>query len=235
MPDARHDGVKFSDSSRKGDSTRAQVAGKPLHIRALVIQCRGDWARLKQGLGLTGWRGGRGRRICFKCKCTTEQMMLCGVDAPWRHQLESRSSFLDDVIRHNKYLCGLFLIPGFRIEMVTADLMHCSCLGILQYALGNAMWELFLYMGGKFKKADETCGKLVGMIKLMSKHLGVQPPLNNLTITMVRGAEHKKPKLKLKVHSGSNPALKCISLILSCLPLPVSFGEGCRMGGGSSV
>eukprot|EP00959_Pyramimonas_sp_CCMP1952_P323183 6762743-Pyramimonas_sp.AAC.1 len=82
--------------------------------------------------------------------------------------------------------------------MVVADLMHCSCLGIAQYVLGNIMWELFTHMGGTFDRHVVVCGRLCGLVKMAAKQHHIQAPFGHLSIGMIRASRSAPPKLKLK-------------------------------------
>ena len=55
-----HNNVPWPEGSK-----RADLAGKPLSIRTVLLRFFGDWAWMKQSLGLRGWRGeGPLRQIC---------------------------------------------------------------------------------------------------------------------------------------------------------------------------
>ena len=84
-------------------------------------------------------------------------------------------------------------------------MMHTCCLGIVQYLNGNCVWEMFEAMGGTMTRHVATCGKLTGLIKMFAKKAGVENPVSNLTIGMVRSADGK-PKLKLKARGGGKNA-----------------------------
>ena len=52
-PSARHDGTVFQ--SGLDDSQRSRLAGKPLAVKGLVTEVRGDWKMYKDVLRLPGW------------------------------------------------------------------------------------------------------------------------------------------------------------------------------------
>jgi hypothetical protein len=66
-PSHRHDGAPLKSSKFPGDANRFQKSKthKKLRVRGWCAQKRGDWAWLKQALGMTGW-GGEGPylRVC---------------------------------------------------------------------------------------------------------------------------------------------------------------------------
>jgi hypothetical protein len=65
-------------------------------------------------------------------------------DAAWRSRLVSDEEYVNTA----HYLSGISALSGFCISYVSADLMHCSDLGILLVLTGNCVWELFTGMGG---------------------------------------------------------------------------------------
>ena len=97
--------------------------------------------------------------------------------------------------------------------------MHCSCIGILQYLVGNVVWELFLELGGSFRHHVAACGQIMGMAKAMAHNLGVECPIFDLTIGMFRAGPSKAPKMKLKASEGRYflPILRAMLQI--CFPL----------------
>ena len=96
----------------------------------------------------------------------------------------------------------IFTTPGFHIGFVKPDYMHVCCLGILQYLLGNVMWELFLTVGGVYSRPKEACATLLNMTKLFAKRLGLEPPFNALTIRMIKPQASKRPRMALKAAEG---------------------------------
>ena len=77
------------------------------------------------------------------------------------------------------------------MSAIRIDWMHVVCLGILQYASGSMMWELFRSLGGTFKKPVVACGRSMSMIEVMSKELDVDQPLYDLSDTMFRKSAKK--------------------------------------------
>ena len=76
--------------------------------------------------------------------------------------------------------------------------MHIADLGVTQLVLGSLMWEFFVQVGGLTSKPGPACGILLTLIKRFSKHLGVQSPINALTIGMFRPNASKAVRFKGK-------------------------------------
>ena len=92
--------------------------------------------------------------------------------------------------------------PGLHILSVEPDFMHTCCLGVLQSLLGNILWEVFSSMGGTITKHRSALAKLLSMIHVASRRLGCEPPINQLTIGMIRSKATGKPKCKTKAAEG---------------------------------
>lgn len=125
----------------------------------------------------------------------------------------SHEAFMLSAFNSNAYVTTLCQLPGFVVDFITADLMHTSDLGVLQYVLASVLLELFFEMGGVVARSSETLSELVAMIKCASKHIGQdRVPSNNLTMKMIRGTG--SPKLLTKAAETRN-LLFCVSFILS--------------------
>ena len=85
------------------------------------------------------------------------------------------------------------------MEYFGIDFMHCGDLGVTQYFLGAVLLTLFLELGGQITKRQEACGKLLTLIKMFARHLGVDAPINALTLTMFRASASKGCRFKGKV------------------------------------
>ena len=95
------------------------------------------------------------------------------------------------------YIFPLLGVPGMTIAYIAADLMHCGDLGVVLYLLGNVLYDLFVEMGGTQRNPNQSISNIVNFIKMASKKLHIEPPVNNLSINMIR-AKGKRPKLKTK-------------------------------------
>ena len=211
FPSVRSDGTPFDSSTRIGDAWRAKMAGKPLPFRCGPIQFRADWSFLKCALNLTGWRPeGDTLRVCWKClaDCTRYPFTSVGFDALWRGTLLTHQIYLQMCMANNIWVSEVFGLPGFRLEHITADLMHCVDLGIVQYLLGNVIWELcFVEMKGLITKPNPILGEMMVMFRIASKALSkgltieYKCPISSLTIGMLR-KDTKAPKMKTKAAEG---------------------------------
>ena len=102
------------------------------------------------------------------------------------------------------YVSAIYTIPGFTTARVVPDWMHCCCIGILQYALGHTLFEVFIYLGGvesNKSKCEDVCSKILNMMRMMARFLDVDMPIGDLTVTMFK-QQKKQPKFKLKAAEG---------------------------------
>jgi hypothetical protein len=189
-PSIRDDGIPFAESNKIGDKIRSKQAGKPMKLKAGCVQVRGDWQFYKQAFNLNGWRGeGPNKRICWLCHANTTSIPFndSTLGAKWRHTMICHADFIKRALILNLYVSVLFNFPGFVLEFVSIDLMHCCDLGILQYLLGNVLFELFLKIGGVITRPDEHIGDLLFLIRCASKGVGMKsPPINALTLAMIK-------------------------------------------------
>jgi len=133
--------------------------------------------------------------------------------APWR----GTDCSMDD-ISNNVFVSTLFSIPGFVLSSIKPDFMHICDLGILQYIQGCVLFDLWRELGGTWKNHQGATTKLLNMLKLQAAALGVEAPIHNLTIFMIRGSGKAKPKLKIKAAEGRHllPILR--QVLLHCMP-----------------
>ena len=185
-------------------SARARLAGQRLRVRGALIRFLGDWAWIKQSLGLRGWRGeGTDRQICWLCPASLQGACPCydfRSNADWVQSLTTMAQYWTATRFQDVFVSTLWSIPGMTILNVEPDFMHCSCLGIVQYLNGNVLWELFVQAGGTRTNWKGACGQLMGMIRTAAKELHMDPPISQLTIGMIRGK--RGPKAKLKAAEG---------------------------------
>ena len=121
------------------------------------------------------------------------------------------------------FMSCIFSWPGFVIDYMTIDLMHCGCLGVNLYLLGSAIWDRFHIMKGKLTKPQQTLTDICRYIKIASKEIGqTRPPINDLVIGMLSSADGQaRPRLKVKA-AESRHLLPCISWLLQNLWAPTS-------------
>ncbi len=93
------------------------------------------------------------------------------------------------------------------LSYIVLDLMHVCDLGITQYMLGNIWLEMLYQLGGSLTKSEEVLSQITVFIKHASKQLGyARPPLNKLTIGVLKGKKQTAPRLALK---ASDTRLEC--------------------------
>ena len=225
-PALRHDGVPFSESARKGDRQRAKMAeGAGTVPLGCMLKKKGDWSWLKAVAGLCGWRGeGPDGNCCFVCGATwggAHSCFDCSLGASWRTTMGMAHSDYVAKLRQRGYVSPLWDIPGFHYCMIALDLMHIGCLGILQYLLGNTLFELFREMGGLITDPRETLGQLKTYTHLAANALEIEPPVNGLTIGMVKrtGCD---PKFRGKA-AETRRMLKCVEWLLDNIFKPNSI------------
>ena len=216
-PSVRDDNVPFSESRRVGDKARAGWAKdkRKLRIRAGCIQKRGDWSWFKSAIGLVGWTGeGVARACCWKGNANMTDIPYTDFStrALWR-QTFLTSTALFERFRRGEFVSALFQIPGFMPEHISADLMHCSDLGVIQYVLGAVLLELFREVHGAATNPTPVLTDILLMIKQASKALKQpRPPINKLTLSMIVGKTG--PKLTTKAAEGRS-LLVCVDFMLN--------------------
>ena len=100
--------------------------------------------------------------------------------------------------------------------------MHSSCLGVLPYLLGCVLYELFKEMYGVLSRPESTLTDIMHMIRTAAKAIGHdRPPINTLTMLMIRGKASRGPKLKVKAAEARN-LLFCMRFILKTLLPPTT-------------
>jgi len=207
-PQARHDGVAWEDSKFPGDKKRALRARNRERwcFGAACCQKRGDWSWMKQALGMVGWRETSGKgRCCWKCLADRKDNPYTDgcLNACWRSTKLSTLEYLTQAIADKEYVSTIFEWPGFILEFVHADFMHCVCLGVAQFVLGNILWELFLKVNGVQCSPDEAVSYLWVCIRLACKQLRMSIPVTNLTFGMFK-REQKAPKFMAKAAETRN-------------------------------
>lgn len=212
-------------------SWRAKMAGKSLKIRGGIIQKCADWQWFLVALNLCGWQGeGADQLICWLCNggknsvCNAYDFSL---GAPWRGTMLNMVSHWERARQSRKEPSLIFLIPGFLIIFCIVDMMHAGCLGVLQYAQGNVVYELWRKLGGTRKKWQHACGLLENMFISMSKEMGVSRPFHSLTIGLFLPASNK-PCLKLKAAEGRHCLPVLIRILQTFFP-PTNEHEEMRM------
>ena len=217
-PSVDHTGAKFP----KG-SFRWKLAGTPLRLGGACVAKCGDWSWFKSALGLRGWRGeGAAGKMCWLCAAGFKGEHQCfdfSFTAAWRKTATTMGQFWRNVSVEKTYVSGIWSVPGFHIPNVRPDWMHVVCLGVVQYLLGNVLWECMVALGGNFSRSREACHKLVGMLEVCAKRLKTENPLKHLTVTMVRPTATAKPKLKTKAAQGRRLVPIVREMLATCIPV----------------
>ena len=193
---------------------RAEKAGTPLRFRAAVIAKCGDWSWHKQILGMRAWNEGL---MCWLCQQRLDDYDF-SLTAPWRRTQRCMRGFNASLLIDGAHASNIFALPGFLLEYIKPDWMHCVCLGILQYLLGNVMWELFTEVGGVFSRSQEACAVLLATARMTAKKLGLDAPFNVLTVTMIKPSTKKRPRMKLKATEGRNFLPILTTMLVECFP-----------------
>jgi hypothetical protein len=226
-PIVREDGVPFSQSGLIGDSLRAAwgAAKRRTRVRGGCVQKRADWSWYKSQLGLTGWKGeGPNKRVCWRChasKSGVHPFTDPSREATWHGTTIETYFFVHQALQAGIYLSVIFGWPGWDkhgLEYCEVDLMHTGDLGIVQYLLGNVLFELFLEMGGSIASWQETCNHLNMLIKQCARQVDLEgAPVNVLTLSMIR--KGTKPKLRAKA-AESRHMLKAVCKLLETYMRP---------------
>ena len=196
-PHKDHTGDYFA-----ADTWRGQMAGKPLRIKGACLAKTGDWAWLKQFVGLRGWLEGSSRQCCWVCGAKFEEGSFddATLHAEWRGSLHTMSSFWQEMASENRFCSAVWSIPGLRLEWIRMDFMHMVDLGVTMYVNGNVLWHMYAALGGR-RYADAadskaTCAKIMGMIRVACRDAKLDGPFIKLQLSRFR-ANHK-PVLKIK-------------------------------------
>lgn len=132
-PSRRHDDSEFS----RADTQHRIRAGSRLPYAA-VLQLRGDWEWFATCFR---FRAPSQERFCFLCDAEKSDGDLYAYDfspnAPFRNTLITHEIYLRRCAAEHAQPCGLFQVPGVRLEHVCIDSMHTADLGVFPDALGS--------------------------------------------------------------------------------------------------
>ena len=235
-PSVRDDMMPFDSSEFEGDRERSILAGGDLAVGGGVVQKRGDWSWLKNGIGMVGWgdRDASGEvRCCFKCDASIAGRHPYddfSDGASWRDTILTHEIFMQRVLAMGLYLSGVFSLPGFIVTYISGDLMHTGELGVLQHMLGACLWEWFQSVGGIVTKPKPTLDMMLSFIRTASKSLRQERlPFNTLTLGMIKGKKtSSSPKLKAKASEASR-LLACLVYIFERLFPPRDAHQTTRL------
>ena len=189
-PQQRHDGSEWQAT----DKARSKFEG-PLGLYGALLQCRGDWQWYNQVFGFPSWSGSQ---ICWRCLAdsTSHPWRDAGPAASWRSTSHGSAAFFARQRASGVRPSPLFSCPGFSLEAVFIDILHCMDLGVAQDILGNVFWEAVetLVEGG-----NRGLRMKAFWCKLKDHYKLAKPPcqLQGLTEEMLR-KDGKSPKLKAK-------------------------------------
>jgi hypothetical protein len=149
-------------------------------------------------------------KMCWQCGASFKEANHChdySMYVDWRKTMVTMCEYWRSVAVENTYVSKIWSIPGMHISYFKADWMHVGCLGVVSYMLGCIFWELFYDdFGGRLnsppQKGREACNRIMNMINLASSAMGIEPPLRNVTPTMIRASATSKPKMKTKAAEG---------------------------------
>ena len=172
---------------------------------------------MKSALGMTGWMGeGALKRVCYSCLANKSTLPFTDPSehALWRQTMLTHRRFMLDCFEGGGYISKLFSLPGFQHEYIDIDLMHCCCLGVVLYLCACVIYDLIVEMNVKLTSPGPQLAHILMLIKQASKATELnldRPPINALTMTMVKGKG--APKLKIKA-SEARGVLKCLKFML---------------------
>ena len=192
MPTSRHDGSPW----RQSDLQRAKAQGKPLGIRALLVEVRADWACLKGTFRFPGWRDAA--NCCFRCKVQGPGIRDCGAQAPWRDpgMRHDHWTLLGQMLEQGRTICPLFGAPYVTSSLFVVDWLHCCDLGVGQDFLANCFLMLLPKMGGNSQEA--RVASLFLLIQQAYARNLTESKLDSLTLSMLRKCASSAPKLRSK-------------------------------------
>ena len=95
---------------------------------------------------------------------------------------------------------AIWCIAGLTLQSIRLDWMHVVCLGILQNAMGNALWELYIMHGGtisgrgRFAAIQTVCKFLRASAWLR----GIELPFYELAVPMIKRVDESNPAVEVK-------------------------------------
>ena len=137
-PLADHLGNKFPQRS-----FRARLAGQPLLAPGwvgLFTEMRGDWKFLKETFHLNHY--GNAGCMCHLSGARRDDNSYAetGPLASWRGTEVSNETFLRSFAQDQiPTFCRL---PGFWLQRIFIDSMHCVDMGVAPHIIGNVIWEI---------------------------------------------------------------------------------------------
>ena len=151
---------------------------------------RGDWPWLSWAFALAGHGA---LQFCWLCGADYSDeapMTAVDQDAVWRRRLVTHWGFLMHRLARGMYLSEVFSFPGFLLDYIHIDWMHCVCLGVAPVVLGNILFELFQEeLGGVINRPNEALSRLLVYLQDAAHQLGDRCPFSKLTVGLLRGMD----------------------------------------------
>jgi hypothetical protein len=178
-PAARHDGAPWTSH----DKARKKNASKPLQIRGVLCEVRGDWSMYSSLFRLGGWS--KKDHGCWKCDCTKADIFDFSLTAPWRTKRVSHTDMLVRWRSEGLDPSPIFWCPFFHSGLFKIDWLHTVDLGCTADWIGNLFNYILPKLPGQNNK--ERCCQLVLQIKeYYSRHPEVPAKYDNIVLTMFR-------------------------------------------------
>lgn len=188
-PSRRHDGQAWEKTF---DCRRKKLSGKPLLLKGLLAEIRGDWAMYSSIFRLGNWQSNE--NCCWKCNVDKAGLQDFSLAASWRAGRLSHMGFLARLHQRGLSPSTLFQAPFFNVSLFKIDWLHCMDLGCAADWLGN----LFSFMLHKFPGTSPKaqCSALfLKILEYYSRTPDVPGRYENLVVTMFR---QKKQNRKLR-------------------------------------
>ena len=127
-----------------------------------------NWSWMKLALGLTDSTGeSAAKNCCYTCfaNCTSHPFTDLYESALWRLTCLTHTEQLNHCFEHGSQVSASFQILGIDFAYISADLIQCLDLGVVQYLCGCALYDLFLELTG----SDEVCEVLRHLLVLIKQ------------------------------------------------------------------
>ena len=147
----RHLSIDHMHKPLERNTYLGKLSSKSIRVRGALVAMQGDWDYYKKsGLVRPAWR-----------RPNEEDIMATREPCPafdFTDNADCRASrvtlelYMDEARqRENGFVTCLWGVPGFCLGICDMDWMHASCLGVVQYACGNVLWENFFPWEERFK------------------------------------------------------------------------------------
>ena len=129
---------------------RLKRAGNQLGFAGALVEVRGDWLFFNECFGFPHWRSLNG--ICWRCRCTPDQVRQVGSDASWRRERLSHMDMMQRILEEGSQPSPLFRAPYVTTSIFKMDWLHAADHGVTADFLGNLFWMVLPKMGGRSRK-----------------------------------------------------------------------------------